>query len=121
MLRRDSHESTGGSTIVDAEKIRFEPAAADTVRVSEAGYPNEVSRWILVFGTPMLAACLCIGLAFGTRFAWFYGGAIAFGPGLGVLAIIYLAISSDTNGNVGHSAVGEVGRHGEPLPVSAAA
>ncbi len=33
-------------------------------------------------------------------------GAIAFGPGLGVLAIIYLAISSDTNGASAEGALG---------------
>ena len=59
-------------------------------------YPNELNRWTLLLGLPMLAACLCIGLAFAVE-PWFYAGAIAFGPGLGVFAIIYLAISSDTN------------------------
>jgi hypothetical protein len=60
-------------------------------------YPNELKRWTIFLSVPMLAACLSICLAFGTRFSWFYAGAIAFGPGLGILAIIYLAISSDTN------------------------
>lgn len=69
-----------------------EPPSVETL------YPDEVKRWLLTVGLPMLAACVCIGLAFGTSFRWFYGGAIAFGPGIGVLAIIYLAISSDTNG-----------------------
>jgi hypothetical protein len=66
----------------------------------ESLYPGEVRRWLIFAGLPMLAACICVGLAFGTSFRWLYGGAIAFGPGLGVLMIIYLAITSDTNGVV---------------------
>ena len=69
---------------------------------------------MLIAGLPMLAACICIGLAFGTRFHWFYGGAIAFGPGLGILAIIYLAIGTDTNGTVAHTAVHQAA---QPVPL----
>jgi hypothetical protein len=73
----------------------------------ESQYPDEVRRWLIFAGLPMLAACVCIGLAFGTSFRWLYGGAIAFGPGLGVLMIIYLAITSDTNGIVAQGAAHE--------------
>jgi len=67
-------------------------------------YPGEVRRWLTFAGLPMLAACVCVGLAFGTSFRWLYGGAILFGPGIGVLMIIYLAITSDTNGIVAQGA-----------------
>ena len=84
-------------------------------------YPDEMKRWILLLGTPMLAACVCIGLAFGTRLHWFYAGAIAFGPGLGVLAIIYLAISSDTNGTTSSKDLADPLRHLEPAQTAVAA
>ena len=93
-----------------------------TAAAQEALYPDEPKRWMLIVGSPMLAACVCIGLAFGTRFSWLYGGAIVFGPGIGVLAIIYLAISSDTNGTVAGGDVAEhVSREAEPALATAAA
>ena len=61
-------------------------------------YPNEVRRWVLLIGIPMLAASTCVALAIGTSLHWLYGGALVFGPFMGGTAIIYLAISSDTEG-----------------------
>jgi len=89
-------------------------------RPLEALYPDEANRWIRTVGIPMLASCICIGLSFGTRFDWFYAGAIAFGPGLGVLAIIYLAISSDTNGAIAeHASVNPSLQHHEATAAAA--
>ena len=68
----------------------------------------------------MLAACICIALSF--RIRWFYAGAIGFGPVLGILGIIYLAISSDTNGTVIPSITAEPATTlREQAPASAAA
>jgi hypothetical protein len=92
-------------TVMEANTIENTTTAEPVMRSLEALYPDEANRWIRTVGIPMLAACVCIGLAFGTRFSWFYAGAIAFGPGLGVLAIIYLAISSDTNGTTDQHAL----------------
>ena len=75
-----------------------EAAAPRSAATLESLYPGEIRRWLIFAGLPMLAACLCVGLAFGTSFRWLYGGGIVFGPGIGVLMIIYLAITSDTNG-----------------------
>jgi hypothetical protein len=61
-------------------------------------YPAEIRRWTLVIGTPMLLAASCVALAIGTSLHWMYGGVVLFGPGMGVAAIIYLSISTDTNG-----------------------
>ena len=60
-------------------------------------YPNEVRRWTLLMGIPMLAASASVALAFGTSLHWLYGGALL-APFVGGFAIIYLAISSDTEG-----------------------
>lgn len=64
----------------------------------EAQYPHEMRRWILYFGGPLLGACICVALAFATPYAWIFGGAILLGPGVSIGAIIYLALSTDTNG-----------------------
>lgn len=64
-------------------------------------YPGEVRRWAVLIGTPMLGASVCVALAIGTSLSWLYGGAVLLGPGMGVAAIIYLAISTDTNGGNG--------------------
>lgn len=66
----------------------------------EAEYPHEMRRWILYFGGPLLGACVCIALAFATPYPWLFGGAILLGPGVSIGAIIYLALSTDTNGGV---------------------
>jgi hypothetical protein len=68
-------------------------------------YPDEMRRWTVWFGVPMLCACAFIMLAIGTSASWLYGGVVLFGPGLGVGAIMYLAMSSDTNGRA-HIAAG---------------
>ena len=64
-------------------------------------YPGEVGRWAVLIGVPMLFASVCVALAIGTSLSWLYGGAVLFGPGMGVAAIIYLALSTDTNGRSG--------------------
>ena len=71
------------------------------VEVPEASlserYPNEVRRWTLLIGIPMLVASASVALAFGTSLHWLFGGALV-APFVGGFAIIYLAISSDTEG-----------------------
>jgi hypothetical protein len=95
------------------------PQATSVAQIED----TEMHRWTLMLGILMIAACVCVALAFGTHYHWFYGGAILFGPGLCVLAIIYLAISSDTNGTnatAGHELAAHTGQL-EPLPEAAAA
>jgi hypothetical protein len=62
-------------------------------------YPNEDRRWMLVLGIPMLGACIFMATAIGTSINWLIAFCLAFGPGAGVVSLIYLAISSDTNGD----------------------
>jgi hypothetical protein len=63
-------------------------------------YPNEERRWMRVLGIPALFACIFMAAAIGTGIHWLIVFCLIFGPGVGVLSIIFLAISSDTNGGV---------------------
>jgi hypothetical protein len=71
----------------------------ERVAVSEpqGGYPNEQGRWMLVFGIPMLVACIFMAMTLGTSIRWLLAFCLAFGPGVGVVSLVYLALSSDTN------------------------
>jgi hypothetical protein len=62
-------------------------------------YPNEERRWMRVLGIPMLATCVFMATAIGTSIHWLIAFCLAFGPGVGVVSLVYLAISSDTNGD----------------------
>jgi hypothetical protein len=66
-------------------------------------YPGEASRWMLFIGLPFLAAGLFVGLAFATSVLWYWAGAIVLGPGVGIAGLVYVTLSSDTNGIVEHA------------------
>jgi hypothetical protein len=84
---------------VDTGSSRPQLAIAQALPVASAEpYPDEIRRWTVLLGLPMLGACLFIALAIGTSLTWLYGGAVLLGPGVGIGAIVYLAMSSDTNG-----------------------
>jgi hypothetical protein len=60
----------------------------------------EQRRWMTWFGLPIAVAALFLGLTFGTGQEWYLALAIgAFVLDVGVL--IWLAMSSDTNGVIG--------------------
>ena len=67
------------------------------MRAPPDSYPNEDRRWMLVLGIPMLGACIFMATAIGTSIHWLIAFCLAFGPVVGVVSLIYLAISSDTN------------------------
>lgn len=94
MTQTDTTVEAAASRVRSA-RLSLLPSAALSL---EAQYPHEVRRWILYFGGPLLGACICIGLAFATPYMWLFGGAILLGPFVSVGAIVYLALSSDTNG-----------------------
>ena len=62
---------------------------------------KELRRWMIWLGGSMLGAALFTALAL-TVSHWMILPAIVVGPGIGGLALIWLAISSDTNGTVAH-------------------
>jgi len=66
-------------------------------------YPGEANRWMLFMGLPMLAAGVFVGLAFATSVLWYWAGVIVLGPGLGIAGLVYVTLSSDTNGIVEHA------------------
>jgi hypothetical protein len=68
-------------------------------------YPNEAMRWQVLFGLPMLVACIAMAMTIATSIHWLIALCLAFGPGVGVVSLVYLAISSDTNGDIEPPAV----------------
>jgi hypothetical protein len=63
----------------------------------------EQKRWLTWFGLPALCAAIFVGLVFGTGQEWYLGlavGAIV----VDIAVLIWLAMSSDTNGVIGATA-----------------
>ena len=58
----------------------------------------EARRWILALGIPMIVSAVFIAAALAGLGAWLIAPAIVIGPGLGGIALIWLALSTDTNG-----------------------
>jgi hypothetical protein len=87
--------------------------AADAAPVSEAPAPvavkalspyeinaAEQKRWMLWFGLPAVVMAIFVGLALGTGDAWILG--LAIGSLLvDIFVLVYLCVSSDTNGIIG--------------------
>jgi hypothetical protein len=57
----------------------------------------EMRRWITVLGTLTLVACAFTAASLAGLGAWLLAPAIVVGPGLGGIALIWLALTSDTN------------------------
>jgi hypothetical protein len=66
------------------------------VSSSSAG---EAQRWIRVLAVPFLGPCAFVAAALATGHAWLLTPAIVLGPGLGITALTYLALSSDVTSN----------------------
>jgi hypothetical protein len=63
----------------------------------------EMNRWMLYFGVPALVAAFFVGLVFATGDAWWMGLAIT-AIVVDILVLVWLAMSSDTNGVIGQPA-----------------
>jgi hypothetical protein len=64
---------------------------------AEAGPASEMNRWMLWFGVPMLVAALLVAGVFATGQEWLMG--IAAGVVVAdIFVLVWLAMSSDTNG-----------------------
>jgi hypothetical protein len=69
-----------------------------TVSTVEASIETkELQRWLYWLGGSLLGACLFLGLALAGYGAWLMAPAIIIGPGVGGIALVWLAITSDTN------------------------
>jgi hypothetical protein len=64
----------------------------------------EMNRWMLYFGLPVLVAAFFVGMVFATGHAWWMGLAIT-AIVVDILVLVWLAMSSDTNGVIGDSPV----------------
>ena len=69
-----------------------------TVSTVEAAIATkELQRWLYWLGGSLLGACVFIALALAGFGAWLIAPAIIIGPGVGGVALVWLAITSDTN------------------------
>jgi len=72
--------------------------AVENVRLTEQQmHTAEMNRWMLFFGVPALVAAFFVGLVFATGDAWWMGLAIS-AILVDVFVLVWLAMSSDTNG-----------------------
>jgi hypothetical protein len=62
----------------------------------------EQKRWMLWFGTPALFAAIFVAAALGTADTWWIGLALG-AIGVDIFVLVWLAMSSDTNGLIGES------------------
>jgi threonine/homoserine/homoserine lactone efflux protein len=84
--------------------------------VDAAAAAKEMRRWVAWLGGAMLGACFFTALALAGLGAWLLAPAIVIGPGVGGIALVWLALSSDTNGAVAAPAAVD-----EPVLAKAAA
>ena len=68
-----------------------------TIRRVRAHTMTEEARWILTLGAPFVVAAASFMAALGTGITWLITPAIVAGPGAGVIGLVFLALSSDTN------------------------
>jgi hypothetical protein len=70
-----------------------------TVSTVEAAVAaKELRRWVAWLGGSMLVACVFFAAALAGLGAWLIAPAIIIGPGVGGVSLIWLALSTDTNG-----------------------
>jgi hypothetical protein len=68
-------------------------AAADLSAQAAA----ELRRWTVFLTIPFVLSAICFAAAIGTGRLWLIGGALVTGPGLLIMAFVYLGLSSDAN------------------------
>ena len=64
---------------------------------------REEHRWFLWLAPSFVSAAIFFGLAVGTGMVGFMGPAVVFGPIAMMFAVIYLCVSSDSNGAGWHA------------------
>ena len=68
--------------------------------VEAAVAAKELRRWVAWLGGALVGSCIFTALALAGLGAWLIAPAIVIGPGLGGIALVWLAITTDTNGLV---------------------
>jgi hypothetical protein len=87
---------TGGTTLTGTTTLHNDVAA------------KESRRWIAALGIPMITACAFTAASLAGLGAWLLAPAIIVGPGIGGIALVWLALSTDTNGVSAPAAGGEL-------------
>jgi hypothetical protein len=77
------------------------PRTVSTVRetpvLSMSVAAKEQRRWVSLLAVPFILSSTFFAATIGTGILWLLAPAMVFGPGLLILAFIYLSISSDSN------------------------
>ncbi len=71
---------------------------SNTTHAPHAVSAQELRRWMAWLGIPTLVACAFLAASLAGLGAWLLAPAIVAGPGFGAVALVWLALSSDTNG-----------------------
>jgi len=71
-----------------------------TVSAEQRMHAAEMNRWMVCFGVPILIAAFFVGMVFATGDAWWMGLAIT-AIVADIFVLVWLSMSSDTNGLVG--------------------
>ena len=74
------------------------------VSAEQEMHTAEMNRWMLFFGVPVLIAAFFVGMVFATGDAWWMGLAIT-AIVFDIFVLVWLAMSSDTNGLIGDAPV----------------
>ena len=82
--------------VSDAVPVHEVYTAVSTYEIHSA----EQKRWMVWFGLPVLVMAMFVGATFGTGQAWWLGLALA-AFGVDVCVLVWLAMTSDTNGTLG--------------------
>ena len=88
-------------TTVDTPHLH---AVESSVSAEQEMHTAEMNRWMLYFGLPVLVAAFFVGMVFATGDAWWMGAAIT-AIVVDILVLVWLAMSSDTNGVIGDAPV----------------
>jgi hypothetical protein len=97
------------SAVATAEAVPTSDAVLAPVAVTPGRSTHEVEtkemyRWMLWFGAPMLVVAFFVGMVFATGDAWWMGLAIT-AIVFDIFILVWLAMSSDTNGLIGDAPV----------------
>jgi hypothetical protein len=92
--------STSSINPTFTQPIRKAQSTSQTVDAPSASVEaTEERRWLLMLGLPFVASASFFAATIGTGTLWLLAPAMVLGPALLILAFVYLAISSDSNGS----------------------
>jgi len=86
------------------QPVVIEPAPAPAAPVPE---DNEDRVWLRLLSLPFAAMSIFLVALFATGIGWFILPALIFGPGGGMFALVYLALSRDVNAEIEPPATAE--------------